>query len=253
MRQRDLMARFRKRIRGTLMAVAALAAATVAPTGSLTAGPQLEIVNPTMNFGRVTQNKIITTDFWIKSTGDEPLKITVLWAGCGCAEIPLPDSTVMPGDSMQMRVRFATGRYQGVVHKRPTVRTNASLEVIKLSILAEVLVEADEGWPVVLRPDVLDVSQFGEKTRRMGKFHVENRSDEDLRVVVVDSALKSFDVKIPDEVKAGETIEGRIRVDGEMLEQDFEESVTLRIEGAEPYYYTLPVVRRYRSLDRAGQ
>jgi len=152
-----------------------------------------------------------------------------------------------------MRVRFATGRYQGIVHKRPTVRTNASDDVIKLSILAEVLVDTDEGWPVVLRPDVLDVSQFGEKTRRIGKFHLENRSDEDLRVVVVDSALKSFDVKIPDEVKAGETIEGRIRVDDEMIEQDFEESVTLRIEGAEPYYYTLPVVRRYRTLDRAGE
>jgi len=250
MRQRDLTARFGKRVRRTLLAAAALAAATVAPTGSLTAGPQLEIINPTMNFGRVTQNKIVTTDFWIKSTGDEPLKINVLWAGCGCAEIPLPDSTVLPGDSMQMRVRFATGRYQGVVHKRPTVRTNASDEVIKLSILAEVLIDANDGWPAVLRPDVLDVSQYGEKTRRIGRFHLENRSDEDLRVTVIDSALKSFDIKIPDQVKAGETIEGRIRVDEEMIDQDFEESVTLRIEGAEPYYYTLPVVRRYRSLDR---
>ena len=210
------------------------------------AGPQVEIVNPTLNFGKVTQNKVVTTDFWIKSTGDETLKITVLWGGCGCTDIPLPDSTVAPGDSIQCRVNFSTGRFQGLVTKRPTVRTNASDEVIKLSILAEVILDVDDVWPALLRPEELNVSQFGEKTRRLGKFHFENRSDEDLNLVVVDSALKSFQVRVPDKIKAGETIEGRIRVRDEALELDFTESVTFRLEGKESQYYTLPVVRRYR-------
>lgn len=214
--------------------------------GSVLGGPNLEIINPTVNFGRVTQNKIITTDFWIKSTGDETLRITTLWSGCGCAEIPLGDSTVEPGDSIQLRIIFSTGRYQGLVAKRPTVRTNASDEVIKLSILAEVLLNSEDAWPAVLRPDILDVSQYGEKTRRRGRFHLENRSDEDLRVSVVDSALKSFEIKIPDEVKAGETIEGRIRVREDKVTSDFTESVTLRIDGTETQFYTLPVMRRYR-------
>ena len=73
------------------------------------AGPQVEIVNPTMNFGRVTQNKVVTTDFYVKSIGDEPLKITTLWSGCGCMELPLPDSIVQPGDSIQLRITFSTG------------------------------------------------------------------------------------------------------------------------------------------------
>lgn len=210
------------------------------------AGPQLEIINPTLDFGKVTQNRVVTTDFWIKSTGDETLKIGTLWSGCGCTDIPLTDSTIDPGDSIQCRITFSTGRLQGLVHKRPTVRTNASEEVIKLSIMAEVMLNVDEAWPVVVRPDVLDVSQFGEKSRRLGKFHIENRSDEDLSIIVVDSALKSFQIRIPDQIKAGETVEGRIRVRDEALEADFTESITLRIKGLKNHNYTLPIVRRYR-------
>ena len=125
------------------------------------------------------------------------------------------------------------------------MRTNASDAVIKLSIMAEVTLNSDETWPAVLRPEILDVSQYGEKTRRQGRFHLENRSDEDLRVIVVDSALKSFEIRIPGEVKAGETIEGRIRVREEAVTADFTESVTFRLEGKESQFYTLPIMRRY--------
>ncbi len=210
------------------------------------AGPQLEIINPTLDFGKVTQDKVVTTDFWIKSTGDETLKIVTLWSGCGCTDIPLTDSTVDPGDSIQCRIIFSTGRFQGLTHKRPTVRTNASEEVIKLSIMAEVILDVEEAWPVVLQPEVLDVSQYGEKSRRLGKFHIVNRSDEDLRITVVDSVLKGFQIRIPDKIKAGETIEGRIRVRDEFLESDFTESITLKVRGRESHRYTLPIVRRYR-------
>lgn len=212
------------------------------------AGPQFEIVNPTMVFGKVSQNKTLTTDFWIKSIGDEELKINVLWGGCGCTDIPLSDSTLDPGDSLQCRVTFSTGRFQGLTTKRPAVGTNASESITRLSIVADVVVDVESQWPAVLRPELLDVSQFGEKTRRIGKFHLENRSDEDLKVFVSDSAMKSFEVRIDDKVKAGETIEGRIRVRDEALESNFNESVTLRLEGKEEYWYTLPIERKYYNI-----
>ena len=213
---------------------------------SISAGPQLEVINPTINFGRVTQNKIVTSDAWIRSVGDEPLKIITLFSGCGCTEIPLPDSTVNPGDSLQLRIRFNTERMKGLVSKRPTIQTNASKEIVALSILADVLIEPGQAWPVVLSPEWADVSQFGEKTRRMDRFWLENKSNENLRVYVVDSAAKSFDVKLPGELRARETIEGKLRVIDSEISSDFEESITFRIEGKEIYFYTLPVVRRYR-------
>jgi hypothetical protein len=226
-------------------------------TGTLTpvvmAGPELKIIRPTINFGRVTQNKLVTTDFFIKSIGDEPLKITVLWPGCGCTEIPLPDSTVMPGDSVQLRVKFSTGRMQGPVIKAPSVTTTASPDLIKLSIMAEVIMKPEDAFPVVLLPEVADISQYGGKVRRMDKFTLENKGDQDLKVSVVDSALKSFEVKVPELLPAGATIEGRLRVIDTMVVKDFEESVTFLLKGKEEFLYTLPVVRRYRPTGLPGQ
>jgi hypothetical protein len=40
----------------------------------------IRIVNSTIDFGRVTQSKIITSNFFVKATGDEPVKITMLWS-----------------------------------------------------------------------------------------------------------------------------------------------------------------------------
>lgn len=235
-------------VRRLIVGLPLLAGITV-PAVTALAGPQAEIINPTMNFGRVTQGKVVTTDFFVKSIGNEPLKITTLWSGCGCTEIPLTDSIIKPGDSLQLRIKFSTGQMQGVVVKHPTVQTSASEEVIKLSIMAEVLIKPDDGYPVVLLPDVVDVAQFGQKTRRIGTFSLTNKSSEDLRLMVVDSALKSFKVKVPAVVKAGQTIEGKVRVIDKMREKDFEESVTFRLEGKESYYYTLPVVRTYRPMN----
>lgn len=220
---------------------------------SVFAGPQLEVINPTINFGRVTQNKVVTSDAWIKSIGDETLKIITLFSGCGCTEIPLTDSTIEPGDSLRLPIRFVTERSVGLVSKMPTIQTNAAKEVIGLSILAEVLVDPSLAWPVILTPDVADVSQYGEETRRIDKFWLKNQGNEDLRIYVVDTALKSFEVKVPSELKARETIEGKLRVIDKKITEDFEESVTFRIEGKETYFYTLPVVRRYRPNASAGQ
>ena len=213
---------------------------------SVCAGPAFEVINPTINFGRVTKNKVVTSDAWLKSVGDEPVKIKTLFSGCGCTEIPLPDSTIEPGDSLRLPIRFDTDNMMGRVSKRPTIQTNAGEGVTALNILAEIIVDPGQAWPVVLTPEIADVSQFGEKTRRMDRFWLANQSNEDLRVYVVDTALKSFEIKVPTELKALATIEGKLRVIESQVTADFEESVTFRIEGKETNYYTLPVFRRYR-------
>ena len=214
--------------------------------GYTSAGPAFEVINPTINFGRVTKHKIVTSDAWIKSVGDEPVKITILFSGCGCTEIPLPDSTIEPGDSLRLPIRFDTDNMLGRVSKRPTIQTSAGEGVTALSIRVEILTDISQGWPVILSPEVADVSQYGQKTRRMDRFWLANQSNEDLRVYVMDTALKSFEIKVPTELKARETIEGKLRVIDSRVTADFEESVTFRVEGAETNYYTLPVFRRYR-------
>ena len=239
-------ASYRKSLIAFFLTVAALST-------SAAAGPQVLIVNPTVNFGRVTQNKIVTTSCYVKSVGNVPLKVTMLWSGCGCTEIELTDSTIQPGDSLRLPIRFSTGRMQGPVVKTPEIQTSASNDLIKLSILADVIMKPEDASPVVMLPDIVDVSQYGEKTRRMDKFSFQNKSAQDLQIVVADSSYKSFEIKVPPVVRAGETVEGRLRVRDDRVTKDFEESVIFVFKGKSDYYYTLPVFRRYRPAAQPGQ
>ena len=208
---------------------------------------QVEIVNSTINFGRVTQSKIITSSFFVKSTGNEPVKVTMLWSGCGCTEVALTDSIIAPGDSLRIPIRFSTGRMQGPVVKKPEIQTSASKsDLIFISLMAEVMMKPEDGDPVVMLPDVVDVSQFSEKVRRIDKFTLQNKSNEDLRVILADSALRSFEIKVDSVIPAGQTIEGKLRVKDDKIATDFEESVTFMFKGKDEYFYTLPVYRRYR-------
>jgi len=115
-----------------------------------------------------------------------------------------------------------------------------------MSILAEVMMKPEDASPVVMLPEVADVSQYGEKVRRMGKFTLQNTSSEDLRVIVADSAFRSFDIKVDSVLPAGQTIEGKLRVKDDKVTTDFEESFTILVKGKVDQYYTLPVYRRYR-------
>lgn len=213
------------------------------------AEPVLQIKEATFDFGRISQNRVLTHDFWLKSAGDDTLRIINMWPGCGCTQIPIPDSTIPPGDSMPLTIIFNTGRFVGPVHKTPKIMTNGSVGKIELNIHARVLTPTDDPGPLEIRPEVLDVSQFGEKTRRRARFHVENRTDHDMKLVVTDSTGKSFDIKLPDKVAAGETVEGLITVHEDRVTADFEESVTFRAFGPDESSYTLPIKRHYYGND----
>ncbi len=58
--------------------------------------------------------------------------------------------------------------------------------------------------------------------------------------------MKSFELKLPDRVAAGQTVTGMIRVRENRVAVDFEESFTFMALGAEKTTYTLPVQRLYR-------
>ena len=209
------------------------------------AGPMLEVKEATFDFGRISQNRVLKHNFWLKSVGDDTLRVLRLWPGCGCTQMPLEDSTIAPGDSIPLEIIFNTGRFVGRVHKTPELATNASADKVQLNIYATVLTNNDDPGPLEVTPQVLDVSQFGERTRRRARFHVVNRTDDDMKLVVTDSSGKSFELKMPDKVGAGETVEGIITVREEFVEDDFDESLTFRAFGPEESSYTLPVKRRY--------
>ena len=211
-----------------------------------------EIKPTTFDFGHVTQSKLLTHHFWVKSIGTDTLRIEGIFAGCGCTNIPLLDSVIAPGDSMMLTVSFSTSHFKGPIEKTPTVTTNANKHPAKLFILANVAPTYENEGPLQVQPEILDVSQFNAKTRRQARFHVVNTTDQDLELKVTDSSLKSFELKLPDKIKAGETVEGLIRVREESVESDFKESLTFAVAnytdstGTRDVAYSLPIKRIYR-------
>ncbi len=220
-----------------------LALATAGPT---LAGPVLEISEPEFNFGRVCQGAKIAHVFWIKAVSDDTVRITTIKPGCGCTQAPIGDSVIAPGDSTALEIFFSTRSYRGRVSKRPYLETDAGEEKYYVRIRAELVPEPDTLMPISLSPFNLDVSQFTISPRRRAKFLIQNKSDRDYELTPIDWSREHFDIELPKKIRAGETAEGMIVVREEVIESEFEQSLTFEIDDDDHTRYTLPVKRIYR-------
>lgn len=217
---------------------------------TIVAAPAVKIPGDTFDFGKVIQNATTTHTFWIKSTGNETLKITAVEPGCGCTQMPLTDSTIAPGDSLRLDIIFSTKSFVGHVNKRPFIVTNATPTNANMSIFAEILTEPEGSLPITIRPARVDVSQFTTTPRRRATFQLVNKSPETLKLATVDTLFKSFSVELPKSIKPGETAQGTIVVKKSNLEKSFKESFTFEATGSETRdRFTLPVERIFRPKD----
>lgn len=229
--------------------VAAFSSGLVLVAGVIFAGPKVKVTDDTIDFGRTPNNSIVTHTFWVKSVGDQPLRILKVDPGCGCTQMPLVDSVLKPGDSTPFDIVLSTKGYIGRITKRPSFVTNASPEPIYLKMYAEMVPDSENTGPIRIVPPRVDVSQFTVKPRRKAKFTIENRTGRDVNVAVVDSSRKDFTLTIPKVIKAGGLVEGQITVKEKFIPRDFEDSATFEITGDDRTRLTLRVIRMYRVKD----
>ncbi len=216
------------------------------------AGPAIEIPNASFDFGKVRQHAVVSHSFWIKSVGDDTLHITKVVPGCGCTKAPLEDSVLAPGDSTRLDIFFSTRSFRGYVTKRPYLETNISDEKTYLKIYALLLPEPEKDTPLVINPNPLDISQFTDLPRRKGTFLIENRSNHDVELTLIDWARDYFDVKLPKKIKAGEAAQGTVTIHKDKIPEEFEHSLTFQINDDKQTRYTLPVKRVVRIKKRIG-
>ena len=95
---------------------------TIATGASST--PRMELSENQFVFGFAPQYAKISHVFWVKSTGDDTLKITKVVPGCGCTRMPLEKDILPPGDSTRLEIIFSTKSYRNQIIKAPTVHTN---------------------------------------------------------------------------------------------------------------------------------
>lgn len=89
------------------------------------AGPALEVVPAVVDFGRRTTNDMTYPfTFTLKNSGDEPLVIESVRAGCGCTKVDLPEKQIAPGAEVVLTGVLETQHFEGTTNKSIHLTTN---------------------------------------------------------------------------------------------------------------------------------
>lgn len=219
---------------------------------TLQAQPAISIPAAEFDFGHTIQHAKVCHRFMIYSTGTDTLRIEKVVLDCGCTKAPLEDSVLAPGDSTWLDLFFSTRSYRGTVKKRPYLMTNAGPEKTYLKFSSFLIPEPEIDLPVRLSPPKIDVSQFKEKPRRRASTWVVNPDVHDYNLSLINHAEYVFEVRMPEIVKAGDSAKIRIQILEEMVGQEFEYSLTFKVNDSSGTHYTVPVKRLLRIKDRSN-
>ncbi len=212
------------------------------------AGPELTLPESAFDFGNVPQHARVSHTFWLKSTGDDTLRIVKVIPGCGCTRTPLESNLLSAGDSTRLEIIFDTRSYRGMTTKRPRIRTNETNPEHTLRITSLIEIRPDSTYPLVISPYKLDLTQFGDKKRKKMKFTISNVSDHDLNLTMISFPANLAEIKLPKKIKAGKNAKGEIRLVGEGLKRPFEKSFTFEVDDSYTTRFTVPVKRNIVTL-----
>lgn len=78
------------------------------------AGPKLYVSEKVFDFGEVKEGILVVYTFLLQNVGDAPLTFTRQPStSCGCTSAPLSKTSLAPGESVALEVRFETTGYGG--------------------------------------------------------------------------------------------------------------------------------------------
>ena len=111
-------------------------------------GPKLTLASNTIDYGVIERNSEPLRAVSFTNTGNEPLIIKSARGNCGCTVPKWPKEPILPGETKQLEVRYATNRI-GKFSKKVTLTTNEGDAVQHvINVTGEVLKpETEEGVP----------------------------------------------------------------------------------------------------------
>ncbi|MFT5600919.1 MAG: hypothetical protein ACI9N1_001155 [Flavobacteriales bacterium] len=110
---------------------------TFANKDSIYAG--LTAPSGTFDFGKVKQGDIVEHTFLIENTGNKPLRLIKVVAGCDCNSISHSDEEIQPGETGEIKVTFDTKNTIGKQVKSITVIADSFPRTKRLVLTAEVI------------------------------------------------------------------------------------------------------------------
>ncbi|PHR72250.1 MAG: hypothetical protein COA67_05160 [Lutibacter sp.] len=90
-----------------------------------TDGPVFEFVTETIDYGKIEKDSDGERVFTFKNIGNAPLIIDKVKGSCGCTVPTKPEGPIMPGETGEIKVKYATNRIGGF-SKTVTITSNAT-------------------------------------------------------------------------------------------------------------------------------
>ncbi len=88
-------------------------------------GAVATVLEPTYNFGTVSQGQKVEHEFIVRNDGDADLVIQRIAPSCGCTAAAMSATAVKPGQSEKIKVTFNTAGFYGGKTKSVSVLTNS--------------------------------------------------------------------------------------------------------------------------------
>ncbi len=101
-------------------------------------GPVFEFENEVIDYGDILKNSDGNRVFKFKNIGKSPLIISSIKSSCGCTVPSKPEEPIMPGETGEIKVKYATNRV-GPFSKTITINSNAFEPKKVLSVKGRVL------------------------------------------------------------------------------------------------------------------
>lgn len=102
-----------------------------APTTETVEGPKMELTSTTVDFGTIEQDSDPFRTITFTNTGTEPLIIKNAKGSCGCTVPTYEKAPILPGESSDIKIRYATNRL-GKINKTVTLYTNEGSDVKRI-------------------------------------------------------------------------------------------------------------------------
>lgn len=210
------------------------------------ASTRAKVSRASFDFGLVGQRALCTHNFWVKNSGISSIRISKIEAGCSCTQIPLPDSSIRPGDSVPLGISFSSGSFRGIVVKSPKFWVDDDTAAYQLKIYANVMTDSMMYRPVRPTPANVDISQFGTKERRKATVTLTNLTNLPYKITVTDSTGKSATVSVAKSIAPKGTVELTLTIKPSAATTDLRESITIFLDDSDKTSITIPYTRLYR-------
>jgi hypothetical protein len=209
--------------------------------GAVQSEPMLVLDETEFDFGYVPQNSKVSHVYWLKSGGDELLKIIKVKPRCGCTKAPLDKTEVVPGDSARLELIFNTGKNKTRVSKTARIETNQGSQHRDVRFNAHVYPDEFSTTPIVIQPGKLDIKLNDKNVGKQINFDIANVSEIELEIKLIDWPRDHFEIKLPGTIKPGKTATGTLKINPDAASKPFVKSFTLELNDEEKSRFTVPV------------